>query len=124
VHVTVKSVVAVSTPVLKEPDVPVPPPPDDLHEVLLVDDQLMVALAPFAMEVEAVVTAPLAMEVEVTERDMTGRALTIVTEPSPPPQEARPETTSNPIKKALSRAFEPTASLLDMFISFTSGNLI
>ena len=52
---------------------PVPPPPDDLHEVLLVDDQLIVALAPFAMEVEAVVTAPLAREVEDTERDMAGK---------------------------------------------------
>lgn len=109
---------------MKEPVVPVPPPPEDLHELLLVDVQVTVTLSPLAMEVEAVVFTPFAMEVEVTERDTTGRALTIVTEPSPPPQEARPETIRSPIKKALSKVFEPTALLLDIFISFNLGNFI
>ena len=48
--------VAVNAPVLKEPVVPVPPPPEEVHEVLLVEDQLMVVLAPFAMEVEVAET--------------------------------------------------------------------
>jgi len=39
-------VVEVSAPVLKEPLVPVPPPPEDVHEVLSVDDQLTEVLAP------------------------------------------------------------------------------
>jgi len=39
-------VVAVRAPVLKEPLVPVPPPPEEEHEVLSVDDQLMAVLAP------------------------------------------------------------------------------
>jgi len=48
--------VAVSAPVLKEPVVPVPPPPEEVHEVLLVEVQLTVVLAPLAMEVEAAET--------------------------------------------------------------------
>jgi len=59
-------VVAVNAPVLKEPVVPVPPPPEEVHEVLLVEDQLMVVLAPFAMEVE------------VAEKDTVGGAITWV----------------------------------------------
>jgi hypothetical protein len=52
-HVTVYVVVAVSAPVPNEPDVPVPPPPDELHEVLLVDVQEMVVLALYAIEDES-----------------------------------------------------------------------
>ena len=106
----------VRIPVLKEPIVPVPPPPEDVHEELLVDVQETVALPPFAMEVEVWVIAPFAMEVDATERDTVGRAFMTVTEPSPPPQEARQETTSSPIRKALSRAFGPNIFLFDMFI--------
>jgi len=36
--------------VLNEPDVPVPPLPVEVHEVLLVDDQAMSVLAPLAIE--------------------------------------------------------------------------
>jgi hypothetical protein len=36
--------------VVKLPVVPVPPPPDEVHEVLLVDDQLMVDVAPLWIE--------------------------------------------------------------------------
>ena len=57
--------VAVNGPVLKEPVAPVPPPPEDEHEVLLVDDQLMVVLAPYAMEVDAAKTDTVGM-VEAT----------------------------------------------------------
>jgi len=49
-------VVAVNAPVLKEPLVPVLPPPEEVHEVLLIDDQLMVVLALYAMDVEVAVT--------------------------------------------------------------------
>ena len=34
------------------PVVPVPLLPEDVHEALLVDDQLMVVLAPFVIEVD------------------------------------------------------------------------
>jgi hypothetical protein len=64
-------VVAVSAPVLKEPVVPVPPPPEEVHEVLLVDDQLIVVLAPFAMEVEAA-------EMDMVGGGVTGEATVIV----------------------------------------------
>ena len=46
VHVTLKEVVEFKAPVLKEPLVPVPPPPEDVHEVLMVEFQLMMVLAP------------------------------------------------------------------------------
>ena len=36
--------------VVKEPVVPLPPPPDEVHEVLLVDVQLTVEVAPLAIE--------------------------------------------------------------------------
>ncbi|OFZ68872.1 MAG: hypothetical protein A2V79_06375 [Betaproteobacteria bacterium RBG_16_56_24] len=42
--------VAVKDGVVNEPVVPVPPPPDEVHAVLLVDDQLRVEVAPFAIE--------------------------------------------------------------------------
>ena len=35
---------------VKEPVVPVPPPPDEVHEVLLVDVQLTVEVVPLAIE--------------------------------------------------------------------------
>ena len=103
--------VVVRAPVLKEPVVPVPPPPEEVHEVLLVEDQLTVVLAPFAIEVE------------VAETDMTGRLLMIgaaitIVEPSPPPHEARPEITISPVKKGLSRSIDRAALLLDITISF------
>ena len=36
--------------VVNAPEVPVPPPPDEVHEVLLVDDQATRVVAPFAIE--------------------------------------------------------------------------
>jgi hypothetical protein len=43
-------VVVVKAGVVNEPEVPVPPPPEEAHEVLLVDDQAMTAVAPLAIE--------------------------------------------------------------------------
>ena len=40
----------VNAPVLNEPVVPVPPPPDERHESLSVDDQVMLEVAPFWIE--------------------------------------------------------------------------
>jgi len=62
---------AVSAPVLKEPVVPVPPPPEEVQEVLSVDVQLMVVLAPFAMEVEVADT-------DTVVAGVTGEATVIV----------------------------------------------
>lgn len=42
--------VVVKDGVVNEPIVPLPPPPVDVHEVLLVDVQLSVDVAPFATE--------------------------------------------------------------------------
>jgi hypothetical protein len=53
--------------VLNEPVVPVPPPPDEVHEVLLVDDQVILEVAPFWIEDGVAVRAT------------TGAALTTVT---------------------------------------------
>jgi hypothetical protein len=77
-------VVVVRAPVLNEPVVPVPPPPVEVHEALSVDDQLMVVLALYAIEVE------------VAERVMVGaleaaREFALGAFTPPPPQEARPE---------------------------------
>jgi hypothetical protein len=36
--------------VVNEPMVPVPPPPDEVHEVLLVDDQTTTEVAPVVIE--------------------------------------------------------------------------
>jgi len=44
-------VVVVKAGVVKDPVVPVPPPPDDVQDVLLVDDQATTAVAPLAIEV-------------------------------------------------------------------------
>jgi hypothetical protein len=43
-------VVVVKAGVVNDPVVPVPPPPDEVHEVLLVDVQLMLEVAPLAIE--------------------------------------------------------------------------
>jgi hypothetical protein len=49
--VTVYVVSVVKNGVVNEPVVPVPPPPDEVHEVLSVEDQETVAVAPLAIEV-------------------------------------------------------------------------
>lgn len=41
---------AVKGGVMKVPVVPVPPPPDEIHDAVLVDVQLMVDVAPLAMD--------------------------------------------------------------------------
>ena len=43
-------VLAVKADVVNDPVVPVPPPPVEVHEVLLEDVQLMVEVAPLAIE--------------------------------------------------------------------------
>jgi hypothetical protein len=58
--------VAVRAPVLNEPVVPVPPLPEEVQEVLLVDDQLMVVLAPFAMDVDVAETETVGAIAEAT----------------------------------------------------------
>jgi len=51
--------------------VPVPPPPEEVHEVLLLEDQLTVVLAPFAMEVDVA-------ETDTVGGSITGAATLIV----------------------------------------------
>jgi hypothetical protein len=57
VHVTVKVVLVVSEGVVNEPVVPVPPPPDEVHDALLVDDQVILEVAPFWIEDGVAVSA-------------------------------------------------------------------
>jgi len=52
--------------VLNEPDVPAPPPPVDVHDVLLVDVQLTVVLAPDAIKVDPEVTDTVGAPAEPT----------------------------------------------------------
>ncbi|MBU1424383.1 MAG: hypothetical protein KKH12_15390 [Gammaproteobacteria bacterium] len=52
-QVTVYEVVAVNGPAVNVPVVPDPPPPVEEQEVLLVDDQVTVVLALYAIEVDA-----------------------------------------------------------------------
>jgi hypothetical protein len=47
---------AVKAGVVNEPVVPVPPPPDEVHEVLLVDDHVTREVAPYAIEDGVAVT--------------------------------------------------------------------
>ena len=42
--------VVVKAGVVNEPAMPVPPPPDEVQEVLLVDDHVMTAFPPLAIE--------------------------------------------------------------------------
>ncbi len=52
-------VLTVKVGVVKLPSVPVPPPPDEIHDVVLVDVQLMLDVAPLAMEDGAAVRVTL-----------------------------------------------------------------
>jgi hypothetical protein len=76
-------VLVVKAGVVNEPEVPVPPPPDEVHEVLLVDDQAITVVAPYAIE-EGVAT-------RVTDGfDVaTPAAIRAVVDPPPPPHDAR-----------------------------------
>jgi len=115
--VTVYVVVVVSTPVSNDPLVPVPPPPEDLQNVLLVELQEIVALSPEARVVELEVLTPAASECEVMLREISGRPSTTVTEPPPPPpHEARPNTNKIPRIRSHRRVFEPIFILPIIFI--------
>jgi hypothetical protein len=106
-------VVEVKAGVVNEPEVPVPPPPDEVHEVLLSDVQLRAAFAPFAIE-EGVAT-----RVTVGLNSTTfvgGLAVRVVVDPPPPPHDARPETANSIAKIILERTLKPTALLFDMIL--------
>ena len=46
----------------KDPVVPLPPPPGELHDVLLVDDQWIIVVAPLAMEASSAQTVTVGAE--------------------------------------------------------------
>ncbi len=97
--------VVVSGPVLNVPVELDPPPPEDVHESLLADVQLMAVLALYGIEVD------------VAKMDTLGA---VVVDPPPPPlpHEARPETAKNTAKKTLRRTLE----LIVLFVIFVSLN--
>jgi len=104
--------VAVSAPVLNEPDVPEAPLGEEVHEALLVDDHEIVVLALYAIEVDA------------AESDTVGGIVLLVlliveVVPPPPPHEASPETANSIAKISLGRTLEVTGLLRDilMFLS-------
>jgi hypothetical protein len=112
-------VLLVKAGVENEPVVPVPPPPDEVHEVLSVDDQLTVAVAPFAIEDGVAIrvtvgldTAPPVLVVSVV---VDPFVVSVVVDP--PPHEARPETANRTAKNNLGITLEPTALLCDMLLS-------
>ena len=94
--------VAVKAGVVKEPVMPVPPPPDEVQEVLLVDDQVITEVAPLAIEDGTEVRVTVGEVVVITAEET-------VVEPPPPPHEARPETAKSIANKILSRTLEPIA---------------
>jgi hypothetical protein len=115
-------VVLVNGGVVNEPVVPVPPPPEEVHEVLLVDDHVMTEVAPFAIE-----------DGDAT-REMVGAATVLfpvfglatvlcpgspdvtTVDPFPPPHEARPETANSIAKIIFVRTFDPAVKLFDMIV--------
>ena len=103
-------VVAVSAPVLNEPVAPDPPVPElEVHEVLLVDDQVMEVLAPFAIEGAA------------AEMDTVGVVTggMSVAEPPPPEHAARPETANSSVNKTPGGTLDLTGLLFDMIVSLS-----
>ena len=82
--------------VMNDPEVPVPPPPVEVHEVLLTDVQLRVEFAPLAIE-EGVATT-----VTVGLNSVTTVADTVVVVPPPPPHDTSPETVSSKVKRTRS----------------------
>lgn len=101
---------AVKAGVVNEPVVPVPPPPDEVQEVLSLDDQAMTLVAPIMIEDEDAETDTVGVGVALA-------ATTVVVESPLPPHEARPVTASNAANKAFSKTFELTALLFDMIVS-------
>ncbi|OFZ68873.1 MAG: hypothetical protein A2V79_06380 [Betaproteobacteria bacterium RBG_16_56_24] len=73
--------------VVNEPVVPVPPPPDEVHAVLLVDDQLRVEVAPFAIEDGDAVRVTTGNGVEVEKVAVTVTPAFIVTSQLPIPEQ-------------------------------------
>ena len=104
---------------VNEPVVPVPPPPEEEHEVLLTDDQLTVAVVPFAIDdgVANNVTVGVVTIWAVLFGEIGGPPPTVDTDPTPPPHEARPETANNVARIILGRNLEPTALIFDMLVS-------
>jgi len=106
--------------VVNEPIVPVPPPADEVHEVLPVDDQLTLAVAPFAIEDGTARSVTLGLD--ISGELFVGVPIEFVVEstvvdPLPPPHEARPETAKRTAKNNLGITLEPTAMLCNMIVS-------
>jgi hypothetical protein len=102
---------AVKAGVVNEPVVPVPPPPDEVHEVLLVDDHATMEVAPYAIEDGVAVRVMAGLDPATTV------AVTVVVVPPPPPHDTSPETVSSKVKRTRSRNLEPAALLFDMMLS-------
>jgi hypothetical protein len=108
-------VVEVSAPVLKEPVVPVPLLPEEAHEVLLVDVQLTVVLALYAIEVGD------------AETDTAGRGrpgvgsgilmVSVVVGLTPPPHATSARAENNAAKNIFKRVFDKTSLLFDISVS-------
>ncbi|MFZ5523306.1 MAG: hypothetical protein ACOY9D_04375 [Pseudomonadota bacterium] len=99
--------------VVNDPVVPVPPPPVEVHEVLLTDVQLMVVFVPFAIEEGAATTVTVGFN-----STTFVFSVVVVPPPPPPPHDTRPETVSSTAKRTRSSNLEPAAFalLFDMIL--------
>ena len=97
------------------PVVPVPPPPDEVHAVLLVDVQLTVVVEPLAIEDGAAIRVTVGVEINAV---LFVPALCTIADPFPPPHEARLETTNSSAKMVFVWPLDPAVKLLNMIVFF------
>ena len=91
-------------------------PPGAVHEVLLVDVQLRLVVAPYAIEdCDAVrVTVGLSAVVWFDKGEVTGASVSNVVDPPPPPHDASVVTANNTKKMALNMTFKLGALMRDI----------
>jgi hypothetical protein len=83
--------------VVNEPVVPVPPPPDEVHESLTSDDQVIMEVPPIAT--------------------FEGEAVTVTCGGWTSPHEESPETANSPKTRTLRKTIETAMLLSDMMVS-------
>ncbi len=94
--------------------------------MLPVEDQLRYAVAPYAIEDGDAVRVTVGLSAEFPddwfdEGEVVGASVSNVVEPTPPPQEAKPETANNTAKMTLNMTFILTALMWGM-IQFLHKN--
>ena len=102
---------------VKEPEVPDPPPPDELHAVLSVDVQLMVEVEPLAIDDGTAISVTVGLGVVLfVPGPVFVPALCTTVDPFPPPHEARPVIANSMAKMILVRTLDLTVKLFNMIV--------